>query len=354
MKTKSILYTGASLALAVLLGSGLTYAAPENTDQAERGGTGTPTTFSGRATVVDATVLGIRTVLSETGDVDPAGGALEASLLQVRVPGVIDADVLSASTIAQGDRSRSRASVADVNVTALNAFGQSVSASFLRSNAQAFCGIRGASAFGSSEIVNLVINGNAIVVTGEPGQTITLPGGAGSVVINEQIQSSSGRNNADLTVNALHIILLDPLTGAQLVNVVIASSHADINCATSNCTGRDFITGGGWIISPGRNTFGVAAGLKNRGFWGHLTYIDHTTGMKVKATSITNYISTGATMRQIMGTADIDGVAGTFTVDLADNGEPGGNDTFKIHLSTGYMAMGNLVGGNIQLHKPCR
>jgi hypothetical protein len=305
--------------------------------------------------VLNATILGGSPIIvSDTGAVDPTGGSKEASLLQLRQAGVADADVLHASTIAQGDRSRGNASVANINVTALNAFGHSVSASFLRSNAEAGCGVRGASSSGSSEIVNLVIDGTPIVVTGAPNQTITLPGGAGEVIINEQIQSSSGPNNADLTVNALHIILLNPIGGGQLANVIIASSHADINCATANCTGQDFITGGGWIASPSRNTFGVAGGLRNRGFWGHLTYIDHSTGLKVRATSITSYTATGATWRQIKGTALINDVAGTFIVDLSDNGEPGRVDTFAIQLSNGYRAQGNLIGGNIQLHKPCR
>ena len=37
-------------------------------------------------------------------------------------------------------------------------------------------------------------------------------------------------------------------------------------------------------------------------------------------------------------------------IDVADNGEPGRNDTFDIQLSNGYMAGGFQSGGNIQLH----
>jgi hypothetical protein len=45
-----------------------------------------------------------------------------------------------------------------------------------------------------------------------------------------------------------------------------------------------------------------------------------------------------------------------FTVDVDDCGEPGsspgaGPDTFKIQTSSGYMAGGLLVGGNIQIHR---
>jgi len=42
-------------------------------------------------------------------------------------------------------------------------------------------------------------------------------------------------------------------------------------------------------------------------------------------------------------------------VDVADNGEPGRDDTFSLKLSNGYTASGKLAGGNIQLHgeSPC-
>jgi len=78
-------------------------------------------------------------------------------------------------------------------------------------------------------------------------------------------------------------------------------------------------------------------------------------GMKVKGTGVTAYVVIDATTRHIEGTAEINGQSGfTYQVDVADNGEPGRNDTFAIKLSNGYSASGNLDGGNIQLHKPCQ
>jgi len=124
-----------------------------------------------------------------------------------------------------------------------------------------------------------------------------------------------------------------------------------------NCKGADFITGGGWITTPSasRGTFGVAGGIKARGLWGHLTYIDHGTGMKVKGTGVTSYtVGATPTTRIITGTAEIDGLPGTYRVEVADNGEPGRMDTFNIQLSSGYTAGGLLPAGNIQLHKPCK
>jgi hypothetical protein len=72
--------------------------------------------------------------------------------------------------------------------------------------------------------------------------------------------------------------------------------------------------------------------------------------MKVKGTGVTDYIVTGLTTRQIKGTCEIDGVGGTYTADVDDQGEPGREDTFYIQLSNGYKAGGKLDGGNIQLH----
>jgi len=70
---------------------------------------------------------------------------------------------------------------------------------------------------------------------------------------------------------------------------------------------------------------------------------------------VTAYAVVDTTTRHIEGTAEINGQSGfTYQVDVSDNGEPGRNDTFMIRLSNGYVASGNLQGGNIQLHMPCQ
>jgi len=75
-----------------------------------------------------------------------------------------------------------------------------------------------------------------------------------------------------------------------------------------------------------RGTFGVAGGIKNGAFWGHLTYIDHGTGMKVRGTAVTAYTVIDQTTRRIDGTAEINGVQGTYSVVVRDVGEPGRQD----------------------------
>lgn len=341
MKTHRPIKTGLTLLFTLAL-----IAAPSES----RTAAAAATVFSGRATVISGQVAGIPITLVDTGPVDASGGHLHQSVLEYPIDGVPDATggaltagVLHATVVAEGNKSRAEAVVADF---ALKAAGQKISAEFLGARASATCSSGTATITESSEIVGLVVNGTPITVGSQP-QTITL-GTVGSIVINEQPVASASGDSGTVTVNALHIVLIG---GTDLV---VASAHADITCATQtgagDCLNKDFVTGGGWITRSGaRATFAVAGGP---GGWGHLQYIDHGGNFKVKGTGVTSYGSgtTGPTSRQIDGTAEWTGGGGTYHVEVADNGEPGRNDTFSLLLSSGYGAAGTLDGGNIQLH----
>lgn len=114
----------------------------------------------------------------------------------------------------------------------------------------------------------------------------------------------------------------------------------------------DFLTGGGWIVPFGvKANFGVGGGCKNGSgtngipYWGHLEYIDHSTGLNVHATSITYYVpdaeDTGTDqhptgIRHICGTATTNLYGNVyFHVRAKDAGEPGVNDQFDIRLCPG-------------------
>jgi hypothetical protein len=85
---------------------------------------------------------------------------------------------------------------------------------------------------------------------------------------------------------------------------------------------------------------------------GELEYIDHATKMNVHAHDMTKLVvSDDKTKAWFEGTCTIDGVSGTFKAYVEDNGEPGKKDVFKITLSDGYTAGGQLLNGNIQIHK---
>lgn len=308
------------------------------------GGSGTQNSYSGEATVVRAVVplTGTNLTLIKAGPIPSSGGAAENKLLSANVPGLLSATVLHAAVVAQGQISHSEASVADVNLTVA---GNTIGASLLMARARAQCSDGKAVLSGRSHIAQLVINGKAITVSGYPNQTVNLV--VGKVIINEQRKTTNS-----ITVNALHVII------PGVADVIISSAHADITCAPPPPTGAcppvhgDFVTGGGWIVWNGsKANFGVAGGIKQQGFWGHLTYHDKGANLKVKGTGVTGYVVVSATTRKITGTAEVNGVARTYEVWVTDNGEPGSSDYFKIKLSTGYTAYGTLGGGNIQLHK---
>src|SRR5260370_19928185 len=111
----------------------------------------------------------------------------------------------------------------------------------------------------------------------------------------------------------------------------------------------DFLTGGGFIVPFGANAnFGVGGGCKNGSgtngipYWGHLEYLDHSTGLNVHATSITYYVpdaENGGTdqhptrIRHICGTATTNLYGNVyFHVRANDAGEPGVNDQFDIRF----------------------
>jgi hypothetical protein len=309
-------------------------------------------TYSGRAfgAFVNAPLLGINTTLSDTGQLPPSGGFQSADLATAGVPNILSANLLVASTSGANGVARSDASLADLMV--LPGQPAQVTASLVRAESEASCnGVRGA-----TEVVNATFGGQAIAVDPfAPNQTFQIPGVA-TLIINEQ-KMTSGGGVQDITVNAIHLTVFSPVAA----EVIVSSAHSDVQgcpgCApTPACA--DFITGGGAInVESGQASFGMNAGFKPNATTPeiHFNYIDHSSGMHVKATSISVYSQGNTpTSRHMEGSAEVDGMAGfTYVLDVADNGEPGRNVyTLQISLSNGYSAGGPLVDGNLQLHKP--
>jgi len=181
------------------------------------------TTYEGEAVVASVNVLGIKTVVSDTGPLPSSGGSLSTQLASFDLPGVLDLRLLTASTTGGSFRTSSQASVANVNVSAA---GVGITASVLTSNATAqACGGNTPSVSGGSTIADLKVNGLSITVTGAPNQTVPLL--IGTLIINEQISSVSTSPNggsAEMLVNALHLKVLG------LADVVVSSSRAGVVC----------------------------------------------------------------------------------------------------------------------------
>jgi hypothetical protein len=201
------------------------------------------------------------------------------------------------------------------------------------------------------------------------GFTVVMAGGGQACNVNWWVAEAATMTDSNLKGNIL-AGAATTLTRGTLIGSDFAKAGATVTgttivgCAVGNpgpgpgpqpdprsCSDR--VTGGGHIKAGyDKASFGVTAGLSKKGkLRGHLTYIDHGTDLKVKGTGVTAYVVVDARTRHIEGTATINGVAGSYVVDVTDNGEPGKHDKLAITLSTGYTAKGTLAGGNIQLHK---
>lgn len=183
--------------------------------EAQLGGivdTTTSTLTDTTSTLTDTTtgtLLGATTVLAGTGTL--AGGtsdALQASELAGGVPSLLTGEVLHAVTIGWPDQVASEASLAALS---LNVAGVNIGADFVMAEVLA---VFGAAGVGTSIIDNLSINGLPVSVTGDPNQTIYVPGGV--VIINEQQVLADGTT----VVNALHAMI------SGVADVVVASATA--------------------------------------------------------------------------------------------------------------------------------
>jgi len=132
--------------------------------------------FSGRAIGVKASVIDdlINVTVGDTGPLPSSGGMLEETLLDVNVPGVLRSETVKVSTAGAGSQSESEAVIEDLD---LGLLGLVVDATLIKSTAKAKCNGQ-ASVSGSSQLVDLLLLGNPVVVTGQPNQKIelTLPG----------------------------------------------------------------------------------------------------------------------------------------------------------------------------------
>ena len=203
-------YGSASVAVALMLAGLLAWPAASIAQLS------TTPTVVGDARAVQATVLGplgtaTTTVLADTGNLGGTTDARDASQLTGNIPSLLAGEVLSATAIGWPDEVDSAASLAGLN---LNVAGVGISADFVMAQASQVLGAAGS---GSSTISGLSINGVPIGVTGNPNQTVAIPGG--QLIINEQTISSNGAT----VVNALHVIV------NGVADVLIASATAGIS-----------------------------------------------------------------------------------------------------------------------------
>jgi hypothetical protein len=162
-------------------------------------------------------------------------------------------------------------------------------------------------------------------------------------------------------------------TGPALPGADVISAFADTNNNTTKDAGEPSdtasktwvlptstpgckVTNGGRITASNGDKATFGGNAKADGLQGEEEYQDHgpAQDMNVHSIDITAVVCNAAgTKASIFGTATIDGAGSfLFRIDVADNGEPGRNDTYRIRLSNGYDSGVQTLakGGNIQIH----
>lgn len=156
---------------------------------------------------------------------DPTTGMTEASDDSFSVPGAMSSKVATALTTGATGSGRgaaqSVATLADVSV--LNGLIQA-SRVYAIVSTTGNGASRASNAFGSS-FEGLVVAGQTVAADGAvaPNTRMNLPG-VGYVVLNEQIQSAGG-----ITVNMIHVVLQNAVTGAKTGEIVVGSASSAVN-----------------------------------------------------------------------------------------------------------------------------
>jgi hypothetical protein len=322
----------------------------------------TSSSVSGEAFGVFVNAAGVRVGPLPHVVLPPDGGMVRDQLLNVAVPNLAASGTLTVVTtgsIGAGTASaQSSATVEQANLLNGVVRAQAVVA-MSTSTAD---GSTATSTAEGSTLIGLSINGSTPVdVTPQSNTRIAIPGGI--VILNEQIKSGDGVHTSALTVNMIHVVLTDSLTGTITADIIVSSAHSDVNFAPAPKAGNAFMTGGG-KLGTGRDiaTFGLNAGERGGVLHGQLQYIDHGQNLKVHSTMISSFMPpptpAGNTCVSFSGPARVNNVDGySFTVNSAcDSGEPGIDLDFLDISVKGpdglsfYGRKGKLTGGNLQLH----
>jgi len=179
---------------------------------------------AGRATAatVNTGATGAQTFAGAT--LSPLGGVEQAEVDDASVANAFGAAGLTSITTGQIDQSRvsvtASAEAADVSV--LNGL---ITAKAVLALVTSYAnGTTAVSEANGSTLLNLVVAGVSYAADGPgPNTRVELPG-VGYVVLNEQIRSGDGIRSSSLTVNMIHVYLIDSVSGGSAGEIVVGAA----------------------------------------------------------------------------------------------------------------------------------
>jgi hypothetical protein len=177
------------------------------------------TTYGGQAYALQVRIpqLGISQRVADTGPLPSGGGKRSNALIAFAIPNILQLEVLSASTSGQSGVAQAQAKV---NRTKLFVGPNVIIIEVVQAFAKAQCVGGNPVVNGSTVIVSVTINNQKVAVTGQPNQTVPLPGG-GTLTINEQNVTTNA-----ITVRGVHV----RKAGVLDIDTVVSYAHSEIHC----------------------------------------------------------------------------------------------------------------------------
>lgn len=219
--------------------------------------------YGGRAIGISGstTVNGVTTNYSvtDTGQLPSNGGNVTATSPSFSVPGLMASGVQTASSSGALKSSQSTTVVNDF-VFALN--GVSVRANRVTANSGCICcpeaDLGGCTA--NTRVNSLIVTDasgveTVIRVTGDVNQVVELPGGIGTLTINEQTGGAGG-----IIVNGLHI---RASSNGNTYDIVVANAQSTLQCLTTSPTAGPVTISGKVVTSTGRGISGATVSLSD-------------------------------------------------------------------------------------------
>jgi len=162
-------------------------------------------------------------VTSQVAQLPGDGSMSTENTPTVSVDGLAGADNLF--TMATGGDGSAESNSTLENVSLLNGL---ITANSVVALASSWITDLGASSnAGGSQLDNLVVNGVSYSSGVAPNTRVNLPG-TGYVVLNEQRRTGDGFSSSGITVNMIHVVLVNALTGVKTGEIIVGSATSQV------------------------------------------------------------------------------------------------------------------------------
>ena len=158
----------------------------------------------------------------------PGGDQAQNSGQSIAIGGLATAQDAFAIVNGDADPTYGSTAVSSATLGAVNLLSGLITADGVVAVASSWIGSDATGSDGEgSSLANLVVNGMSVDDPG-PNTTLALPG-VGYVILNEQIPTGDGVTTTGITVNMIHVVLQNALTGVKTGEIIVGSATSSVS-----------------------------------------------------------------------------------------------------------------------------